>query len=130
MMLPEKSELCNLYEVKVLRPVQIEESEDVKSTNAAKILNQKVDEEEDNIAKALGVKLDDTNLTGSQKKKMHDLLRKWKHIFSTGPTDLGHTDLIEHEIKLSDNTPFKEPYRNIPPGLFNEVKEHLKEILC
>lgn len=33
----------------------------------------------------------------------------------------------EHEIKLSDNTSFKEPYRRIPPGMF-EVRHHLKEM--
>ena len=26
------------------------------------------------------------------------LLEKWKHIFSSGPTDLDFTDLVEHEI--------------------------------
>ena len=61
--------------------------------------------------------------------KASDLLGKWKHIFSAGPTDLGFTDLIEHEINLVDETPFKEPYRPIPPALFEEVRQHLKEML-
>lgn len=60
-------------------------------------------------------------LTPEQKAKVHS--------FSNGPTDLGHTDLIEHEIHLSDNRPFKDSPRNIPPGLINEIKEHLDEML-
>ena len=68
-------------------------------------------------------------MSQSELHKAKDLLGSWKHIFSTGPTDLGFTDLIEHEIKLVDGTPFKEPYRRIPPALFEEVREHLKEML-
>ena len=59
--------------------------------------------------------------------KDKDLLGSWKHIFSAGPTDLGFTDLIEHEIKKIDETPFNEPYRQVPPALFEEVHEHLRK---
>ena len=54
---------------------------------------------------------------------------KWKNIFSTGLNDLGNCDLVKHAINLSDETPFKEPHRRIPPALFQEVREHLKEML-
>ena len=37
---------------------------------------------------------------------------------------------MKHEINLSDETSFKEPHRRIPPALFQEVREHLKEILA
>ena len=60
--------------------------------------------------------------------KANDLYDSWKDIFSTGP-DLGLTDLVEHEIKRVDVTLFKEPYRQIHLALFEEVPEHLKEIL-
>ena len=46
---------------------------------------------------------------------------------STGPTDLGFTDIVEHEINLSDNTPFKDPYLGIPPAYFEEVRQLIKE---
>ena len=36
---------------------------------------------------------------------------------------------MEHEINLSDNTPFKDPYRRIPPAMFEEVRQHIKEML-
>ena len=68
-------------------------------------------------------------MSQSELHKTKDLLGSWKHILPTGPTDLGFTDLIEHEIKLVDGTPFKEPYRRIPPALFEEVSDHLKEML-
>ena len=56
-------------------------------------------------------------------------LCNWSHIFSKDPTDLGKADIVQHEIKLSDDTPFKEPYRRIPPALFEEVRQHLKDML-
>ena len=49
--------------------------------------------------------------------------------FSQGPIDLGHTNLVQHEIHLEDETPFKEPYRRIPPALIQEVHEHFREML-
>ena len=36
---------------------------------------------------------------------------------------------MKHSIKLTDNTPFKEPYRRIPPAMYEEVKQHIKEML-
>lgn len=77
----------------------------------------------------LGVKINESNLSSDQVHSCHQFLNKWKHIFSTSFIDIGRTDLVEHEIKLSNNTPFKEPYRGIPPGMFEEVRQHLKEML-
>ena len=37
--------------------------------------------------------------------------------------------MAEHEIRLSDNTPFKDPYRSITSSLIEEVREHLNELL-
>ena len=42
---------------------------------------------------------------------------------------MGHASLVKHKIKLDNYTPFKERYRCIPPNLFEEVKNHLKEML-
>ena len=78
---------------------------------------------------ALGMKVETDNLTQVHVRKAKDVLGSWSSIFSTGPTDIGITDLVEHEIKLTDDTPFKEPYWRIQPGLFEEVRQHLKEMI-
>ena len=36
---------------------------------------------------------------------------------------------MEHIIKVTDDTPFKEWFRQIPPPLVEEVRNHLKEML-
>ena len=76
-----------------------------------------------------GIKLEGSTLTSEETDELQKFLMKWKDILSTGITDLENCDLYKHEIHLTDETPFKEPHRSIPPALFNEIKEHLKEML-
>ena len=68
------------------------------------------------------------SLSSSQMDSLLHLLSKWKHIFSQHKLDHGHTHLMEHEIKLHDDTPFRERYRRIPPHLYEEVRQHLQEL--
>ena len=69
------------------------------------------------------------NLTPDQFDQAKEVLSNWSHIFSTGPTDLSKTGIVEHEIKLTDETPFKEPCRRILAAMYEAVRQHLKEML-
>ena len=77
----------------------------------------------------LGVNIDTENHSDDQQEQANTLLSKWSDIFSKGPTDLGKAGIVRHEINLTNETPFKDPYRRIPPGLYEEVRLHLKEML-
>ena len=77
----------------------------------------------------LGVHIQEDNLSGTQLQQVKGLLNKWKHVFSTGPSDIGSTDILKHKIVLEDPAPFKQPHRRIPPGMYEEVRQHLKEML-
>ena len=68
-------------------------------------------------------------MTEQQKETATQLFAKWQHVFSRGPTDLGHTNLVKHEIKLTEEKPFKEPFRRISPAMIEEVREHIAEML-
>ena len=57
------------------------------------------------------------------------LLAKYHDIFSLDPMELGCTHSTEHTIKVTDDTPFKEHFRRIPPPMVEEVRNHLKEML-
>ena len=57
-----------------------------------------------------------------------DLIREYACIFSWNDLDLGKTSIIKHSIKLTNPTPFKEHYRLIPPGMYEEVKTHIQEM--
>ena len=43
--------------------------------------------------------------------------------------DLGKCNILKHNIQLTDQQPFQERYRRIPPHLFEEVKQHLQEMV-
>ena len=43
--------------------------------------------------------------------------------------DLGKTALIKHKIKLTNQAPFKERYRRIPPHMYDDVRVHIQEML-
>ena len=59
----------------------------------------------------------------------HWLLAEYHNVFLLDPTELGCTHSTEHTIKVTDDTPFKEWFRQIPPPLVEEVWSHLQEML-
>ena len=66
------------------------------------------------------IDIGENNLSEEQKLELRQFLNKWRHLFSSGITDLGNCDLVKHKINLSDNVPFKEPNRRVPPALFKK----------
>ena len=62
-------------------------------------------------------------------KGAQDLICEYAYIFSQNDLDLGKTSIVKHSIKVNDPTPFKECYQCIPPGMYNEVKAHIQEML-
>ena len=58
-----------------------------------------------------------------------ELLLSYHDAFALEPDELGCTSTIEHEICLSDEEPFKERFRCIPPPLLEEVRASLRDML-
>ena len=67
--------------------------------------------------------------TQEQRDTMNDVIQCYHHIFAVEDLELGCTDLVKHEIKLTNYVPFKERYRRIPPHQYEEVHKHLNEML-
>ncbi len=100
--------LCQLQEVKLLRHMDAPATE---KESTARVSSQTVGAaNSDDITLPTDITLDGADLTSDQKSRLGGLLMKWESIFSTGTTDIGHTKLVEHHIKLSDDAPFKEPH--------------------
>ena len=53
------------------------------------------------------------------------LLAEYHDVFSLEPMELGCTHSTKHVIKVTDDTPFKEWFRQIPLPLVEEVHNHL-----
>ncbi|KAH3849933.1 hypothetical protein DPMN_092337 [Dreissena polymorpha] len=54
----------------------------------------------------LGIKVHKENLTEEQYVRAQQVLENWENIFSKSSTDIGKTDLVKHQIKLNNDTPF------------------------
>ena len=65
----------------------------------------------------------------NEQKEAWELVTEYASIFARSAMDLGWTSLVKHSIRLTDNTLFKECYWQIPPSMYEEVREHLKEML-
>ena len=115
--IPPKSLLCSLNSVNVVDSWTPDSSQkqDQKPTSAS--------------IEDLGIRIEGENLTEDQLLRAKQVLGNWSSIFSTSPTDLGRTDTVKHKINLTDDVPFKDTYRQIPPGLYEEVRQHLKEMI-
>ena len=77
--------------------------------------------------------LDDFNLSTvpiSHLSKLKSLLLRFKDIFSSGPTDIGHCTSLPHEIKLRDPSKIVNiaPYR-LPHNLMSVVHEYVDKLL-
>ena len=46
--------------------------------------------------------------TEQQQQSVRKLLKEYQHLFALNLKELGKTSLVQHDIKLSDKTPFKE----------------------
>ena len=64
-----------------------------------------------------------------QQHAARNLLCDYTETFSKNDLDLGKCNILKHNIQLTDQQPFKERYRRIPPHLFEEVKQHLPEMV-
>ena len=121
MVIKPKTHLCSLNEVKVVRHVDVQSAESAVDEEKGSLSDQELS--------FLGISLESFDVPDDTKLRLKGLVSRYRSIFSQGPTDIGLTDLMEHEIQLSDDKPFRQPYRRIPPALFDEVREHVREML-
>ena len=58
-----------------------------------------------------------------------ELLFSYHDAFALEPDELGCMSAIEHETRLSNEEPFKERFRRIPPPLLDQVRASLRDML-
>jgi len=106
--IPAKAVVCNLHQVKLVNKDSVSS-------------NQSHDQGNDTF---LGL-----FASPNVSNRLAELLVKWKSVFSLHDFDTGHTDVVTHEINLTDDRPIKIPHRRIPPHMYEEVKNHIQEML-
>ena len=111
----ERGDVCEEVTEDITKESQLEDSSKKEDERMSKILE----------------KLDLTGTeswTEQQQFSVKKLLEEYQHLFALNLKELVKTSLVQHEIRLSDRTPFKERYRRIPPHQY-EVRKHLQEML-
>ena len=73
-----------------------------------------------------GLDFSDSPASPEDIERVTRIIGSHPNAFSQSDLDLGHSNIIEHTIPLTDPRPFRERYRHIPPSMYNEVHEHLR----
>ena len=76
------------------------------------------------------VKFDLEHLNAEQREIVSDLLSEEKEVFSESKNDIGHVKDFKLKINLTDEILVSEPYRKIPGQLYDEVKNHINDLLA
>ena len=120
---------------------RVESQNDLTNLKFVPNFTPKTDKEQGNTIESEDCKdnvewmLEQLDLTGLDEwskdlqEKAKNMLRRNASIFSKHDLNMGRTNLVKHNIILTDPIPFKETYRTIPPQMFSEVKAHLREML-
>ena len=108
--IPPKAILCEL------QPVSVDMTYQMSTT----------DNQSETIFDRIAVETE--GLSESEMQDITQLLNKHTDIFSTGKTDIGHCTFVKHMINLTDDTPFKQRHRRIPPAMIDEVRSHIEKL--
>ena len=84
---------------------------------------------EENGSKSCPVDQSELSLPEDQESKLKQLLTKHAEVFAKSDDDLGYTETVKHTIRTADEIPITQPYRGLPPGQHEEVKEHIQKLL-
>lgn len=64
-----------------------------------------------------------------QQLQLAQLLRSYSSVFSTGPSDLGCTTLVQHDIVTRPGIPVKQPPRQMSSGKQQDADQQIQESL-
>nr|XP_013767485.1 PREDICTED: uncharacterized protein LOC102206490 [Pundamilia nyererei] len=64
------------------------------------------------------------------KKRLQQKLAQRCNVFSLDEWDVGLAKDVEHNIHLSNSTPFRERSRRLAPADINDVRQHLQQLLA
>lgn len=72
--------------------------------------------------------IDSCGVSPLWKGQLLRLVQKFEHVFSKHKLDCGRAKDFVHRIHLSDNRPFCLPYRRVPPGHYQKLRQVLSEM--
>ena len=76
-----------------------------------------------------GIMIDNFPGTDLQRKEAIRMFHQNKAVFASSKEDLGCTSTVYHRIFTKDDVPVTERYQRIPLNQYQEVQQHLQELL-
>ena len=125
--IPAKTSLCQVHQVEIVPPNT--DGRDSEFEDPASPSSTESTWDTDELLKQWDWDALPDEVTDEWKQVIKEKLIHYGARFTQHDLDLGHVTQVKHEIKLHDDTPFKEAYRRIPPALVGDVRKHLKEML-
>lgn len=80
------------------------------------------------LPKDVKLNFDDSPIPAEWRERIERKLSSMPEVFALHDSDFGRTDKVKHQIKLSDETPFKHRPRPIRPQDIDAVRRHLLEL--
>lgn len=74
------------------------------------------------------VNIESCEVSGSWKQRIAELVLTHQDVFSKDKLDCGEAKDFVHRIHLSDDKPFRLPYRRVPPAHYHKLREVLSEM--
>ena len=69
------------------------------------------------------------DLTDRQRTALKTLLDEYAETFSSGPADLGRTDVVKLQIDTGDSPPIKQAQRRVPLHQQEVVHQHVEDMM-
>lgn len=114
------------------QPINIQKGQEVATLQQATIVpaaTSPSDGEKSNADQFLE-SFDFSHLAEDEALKLKSFLCMNRDVFALSSSEMGCTDRVTHTIELLDNTPFREKCRPIPPSAYDELRQHLEELLA
>ena len=74
-------------------------------------------------------KIDLEMLSEVERTQVKGMLLEEKEVFSIGDSDIGDAPDLEMKLTTKDDNPVQKTYTSIPRPLFQEVKNHIADLL-
>lgn len=75
-----------------------------------------------------GVDIESCEVSEDCRRRMANLVLQYEDVFSRHHLDCGEAKGFVHRIHLSDNRPFRLPYRRVPPSQYQKLRQVLSEM--
>ncbi|KAM7379874.1 hypothetical protein PAMP_005391 [Pampus punctatissimus] len=74
------------------------------------------------------IDLEGCEVSDNWKQRLADLVIAYQDVFSKDKLDCGEAKEFVHRIHLTDDRPFRLPYRRVPPAHYHKLREVLSEM--